>query len=65
MRGKKIAILFSSAALLISGWMPAAATFTLAGSAAMIAGCSPERSDTRQDARTSTRTEDRVEERRD
>jgi hypothetical protein len=61
MRGKKIVVLSSTAALLISAWLP---ILTITGSA-MLAGCSSDRSDTRQDARTSTRTEGRVEDRHD
>jgi hypothetical protein len=68
MRGKKIALLSSGAVLMVTGWLPVsvgtvATTLTVGGGAAMIAGCSPERSDTRQDARTSERTENRVEDR--
>jgi hypothetical protein len=69
MRSKKIAVLSSSAVLLISGWLPLCATITVAGGSALIAGCSADRSDSRQDARTeartSERTEKRVEERHD
>jgi hypothetical protein len=70
MRGKNIAVLSSGAVLLVTGWLPVsigtvATTLTVAGGAAMIAGCSPDRSDTRQDARTSERTEQRVEDRHD
>jgi hypothetical protein len=70
MRGKKIAVLSSGAVLLVTGWLPVsigtmATTLTVAGGAAMISGCSSDRSDTRQDARTSERTEERVQDRHD
>jgi hypothetical protein len=70
MRGKKIAVLSSGAVLLVTGWMPVsigtmATTLTVAGGAAMIAGCSSDRSDARTEARTSERTEQRVEDRHD
>ena len=68
MRGKKLAVVSSSAVLLITGWLPIGtlpAVTVIVGGGALITGCSSDRSDTRQDARTSTRTEDRVEERRD
>ena len=70
MRGKKIAMLTSGAVMLVTGWLPVsvgtvATTLTVGGGAAMIVGCSPERSDTRQDARTGERTEQRVEDRHD
>ena len=67
MCGKKIATLCSGAALVITGWLPMStgtlAAITVTGGAALVVGCSPERSDTRQDARTSERTENRVEDR--
>ena len=68
MRGKKLAVVTSSAVLLITGWLPTGtlpAVTAVVGGGAMIAGCSSDRSDTRQDARTSTRTEKRVEDRHD
>jgi hypothetical protein len=74
MHRKKIAILSSSAVLLVSAWLPTGAgtltALTVAGGgAALIGGCSADRSDSRQDARTSARTsertESRVEDRRD
>ena len=69
MSGKKMAVVSSSVVLLITGWLPTGGTLTaltaVGGGAAMIGGCSSDRSDTRQDARTSTRTEKRVEDRHD
>jgi hypothetical protein len=68
MRGKKLAVVFYTGVLLISGWLPTGAlpaVTAVIGGGALIVGCSSDRSDTRQDARTSTRTEDRVEDRRD
>jgi hypothetical protein len=70
MRGKKIAVLSSGAVLLVTGWMPVSVgtvvtTLTVGGGAAMIAGCSSDRSDARTEARTSERTEQRVEDRHD
>jgi len=70
MRGKNIAVLSSSAAMLVSGWMSISAgtltTLVVAGGGAtFVIGCSADRSDSRQDARTGARTEQRVEDRRD
>jgi hypothetical protein len=62
MLGKKIAVLSTSTALLISGWT--FTTLTVAGGAtALIGGCSADRSDSRQDARTGARTSERTEQR--
>ncbi len=74
MRGKKMAVLSSSVVLLITGWLPTGAGTLTAltaagGGAALMVGCSSDRSDSRQDARTesrtSARTDERVENRRD
>jgi hypothetical protein len=74
MRGRKLTILFSSATLLVSGWMTMCVSAlpvvtVVGGGAALITGCSSDRSDSRQDARTgartSERTENRVEDRHD
>ena len=59
MRGKKIAVLSSVAALLISAWLP---MLMVAGGTALVVGCSSG-SDTRQDARTEARTSERAEQR--
>jgi hypothetical protein len=61
MRAKKIAILFWITILLIAGWLQV--TLVVVGGAAMIAGCSSDRSESRQDARTEARTSERAEQR--
>jgi hypothetical protein len=67
MRGKKIAVLGSSVVLMITGGLPMSTvtltTLTVAGGAALVTGCSSEKSDTRQGARTEARTAERTEQR--
>jgi hypothetical protein len=70
MRGNKMAAFWSGALLVVYGWLTMGAavlpTVTIVGGgAALIGGCSADRSDARTEARTSERTEQRVEERHD
>ena len=69
MRGTKIAILSSGAAMLVSAWLPTgagsiASVAVVGGSAALVAGCAGK-SDTRTEARTEARTAERTEQRVD
>lgn len=66
MRSKRIAVLLSSAILMVTGWMPAAKVVTAVvagGGVAMVAGCSSDRSEARTSARTEARTSERAEQR--
>ena len=65
MRGKKVAIVSSGAAILISAWLPTLASVAVVGGGAALVGGCAGKSDTRTEARTEARTAERAEQRVD
>ena len=65
MRGKRIAIVSSAAAVLISAWLPTLASVAVVGGGAALVGGCAGKSDTRTEARTEARTAERAEQRVD